>query len=99
MPARLSHLGKRWSCAGLTILPLTLWTPSWSAAQPPPSQPSTPTVTAQSPEPGKLIRERRPAITVAFEDPGSLLDPKSVAMEVDSVDVTLFLTVEAGKVT
>jgi len=34
-----------------------------------------------------------------LEDPQAVLDPKSVAMEVDSADVTLFLKVAPGRVT
>lgn len=51
-----------------------------------------------TPPPGKLIAERRPVITVALEGADAVVDPKSITMELDTVDVTLFLKVEAGKV-
>lgn len=96
------HAREWWSGTRLFLLLLALWAPAPAAAQAPPAQPvAAPplTVTAQTPESGKLILERRPAITVTFQDPQQAVDPKSVTMEVDGADVTLFLKVEPGKVT
>jgi len=74
--------------------------PCPSPGQPPQSPAAPPTVTASvTPEPGALILERRPAIAVLFEDPEGILDPASLTMEVDGVDVTLLLAIENGRVT
>lgn len=101
--------GAGWVRGWLSALLLSLWLLSpgpaesqqaQQQAQPPAAATPPPlTVAAQTPEPGKLILERRPVITVTLEDPKGVLDPKSVIMEVDSVDVTLMIKVEAGKVT
>lgn len=82
------------------IVPVS--TPSLAGAQAPPQPPAQPAsalaVSGRTPEAGKLIVERRPVIAVTLGDPGAV-DPKSIVMEVDATDVTLFVKVEAGKVT
>ena len=66
---------------------------SAAAAQPVPLA-----VAAQTPEPGKLILERRPRISATLGD-AAAVDPKTVTVEVDGVDVTLLVTVEQGRIT
>jgi hypothetical protein len=65
-------------------------------AAPAPAAPM-PAVAGQSPEPGKLILERKPEIGVMFQSPEAI-DQKSVVMEVDGVDVTMLARVENGRV-
>jgi hypothetical protein len=56
-----------------------------------------PDVAGQTPEPGRLILERKPEIGVMFRSPEAI-DQKSVVMEVDGVDVTMLARVENGRV-
>jgi hypothetical protein len=65
-------------------------------AAPTPAAPM-PEVAGQSPEPGKVIAERKPEIGVMFQAPDAI-DQKSVVLEVDGVDVTMLAKVDNGRV-
>ena len=62
------------------------------------AEPQPLAVAAQTPEPGKLLLERRPLIAATLADPAGV-DPKTLTVEVDGVDVTLLVKVEAGRIT
>lgn len=89
--------------AGLVSLLISVPTLALASAHVSRAAPGSPApalaVTAMTPWPTAPTLERRPAITVTFSDPQAVLDSKSVTMEVDSVDVTLFVKVEPGTVT